>query len=101
MADTTKPVDASSVCGDTTSGNGATAALTKLPDAQVFSRDAEDYTQEAIADTVARLSKIITRQRLARKDDAEIAEATLKIKKANKAAATKKAKAANILESKV
>ena len=93
--------DASAVGDPAVSGNPA-AALAKLPDAQVFSRDPEDYTQESTADTIERLKKIILRQRKARQDDAEVAELTTKIKKAN--AANKKAKAkksGNLLEQQV
>lgn len=79
-------------------GAGA-SVLSKLPDAQVFSRDAEDYTQEAIEDTIARLQKIVARQRKARQDDAEIAELTAKIKKTNKVAGKKKTQ--NLLEQKI
>lgn len=90
---------------DVSSNDAATAAvpavsaLSKLPDAQVFSRDAEDYTQEAIEDTIVRLQKIVARQRKARQDDAEIAELTAKIKKANKVAGKKKTQ--NLLEQKI
>lgn len=69
----------------------SSSVLTKLPDAQVFARDAEQYGAEEIADTVARLSKIVARLRKARQDDAEVKEAAAKLKKAN--AAAKKAKA--------
>jgi hypothetical protein len=67
-------------------------ALTKLPDAQVFSRDPEDYSTEDIADTIIRLQRILARQRKARQDDAEIKELTAKIKKANKAKTKKTSK---------
>lgn len=69
-----------------------TAVLNRLPDSQVFSRDAEDYTQEAIEDTIARLQKIVARQRKSRNDEAEISELTAKLKKANAVAAKAKAK---------
>ena len=74
-----------------TAGAG-TAVLNRLPDSQVFSRDAEDYTQEAIEDTIARLQKIVARQRKSRNDEAEISELTAKLKKANAVAAKAKAK---------
>lgn len=101
MSDTIPAVDAPLPCDDSASSSGTASALTKLPDAQVFSRDPEDYTQESTADTIARLSKIVARQRKARQDDAEIAATTAKIKKANTAATKKKAKATNLLESTV
>lgn len=66
--------------------------LKALPDSQVFAKDAEDYTLENSEETIARLTKIITRYRNARQDAALIAEQTTKIKKANTAAARKKAK---------
>lgn len=72
-------------------GAGA-SVLNRLPDSQVFSRDAEDYTQEAIEDTIVRLQKIVARQRKSRNDEAEISELTAKIKKANAVAAKAKAK---------
>lgn len=100
MADTINPPDATPD-NNATTGSDTVSALNKLPDAQVFSRDPEDYTQETTEDTIARLRKIVERQRKARQDDAEIAEATLKIKKANAAATKKKTKATNLLESKV
>lgn len=78
-------------------GGDPTVALKKLPDSQVFARDPEDYTVENTADTIARLSKILTRIRKARQDDAEIAALTAKFKKAN----AKKSKTKDILESKV
>lgn len=68
--------------------------LDKLPDAQVFSRDPEDYTTENIADTIARLSKIIARQRKARADSEELTLIAAKLKKTNAAAKRKKAKLA-------
>ena len=83
--------DAVAAADDVSAGAGATV-LSKLPDAQVFSRDAEDYTQEAIEDTIVRLRKIVARQRKARQDEAEIVELTAKIKKANTVAAKAKAK---------
>jgi len=82
------------------SSNGAAVAgadvlpLDKLPDAQVFSRDPEDYTKENTADTIARLSKIIARFRRARRDDEELAGIAAKLKKTNAAAKRKKTKLA-------
>ena len=77
--------------------SGGPNTLASLPDAQVFSRDPEDYTTENLADTIRRLRRIMERQRKARQDDAEIAELTAKLKTANAAAkktkATKAAKA--------
>lgn len=84
---------------DSATSDTAVTALSKLPDAQVFSRDPEDYTTETIEDTITRLRKIILRQRKARQDEAEVAELTAKIKKANKAAGKKKAK--DLLEQKI
>ena len=68
------------------------SVLTRLTRAQVFARDPEETTQEDIDFIVAELRKINERNRKARKDDADIAEATTKLKKAN--AATRKKKAA-------
>lgn len=73
-----------------TPSNGA-STLADLPDAQVFSRDAEAYTTETTADTIRRLARLVERQRKARQDSAEIADLSTKLKKAN--AATKKKKA--------
>lgn len=95
---TNNNLDAETGSNPATSDNTVTA-LSKLPDAQVFSRDPEDYTTEAIEDTIARLRKIILRQRKARQDEAEVAELTAKIKKANKVADKKKTK--NLLEQKI
>lgn len=73
--------------------------LTKLTDAQAFSRDPEDYSAEAVEDTVARLSKHVARQRKARDDEAAFKESAAKIKKANETSKKKKAKAsANLPE---
>jgi hypothetical protein len=67
------------------------STLNKLPDAQVFSRDPEAYTEESLADTIERLRKIMVRQRKARADDEQVAAAAAAIKKTN--AAAKRAKA--------
>lgn len=69
-------------------------SLDKLPDAQVFSRDPEDYTQENTADTIARLAKIVARHRKARQDSEELAAIAAKLKKTNAAAKRKKSKVA-------
>jgi hypothetical protein len=68
--------------------------LDKLPDAQVFSRDPEDYTQENTADTIARLTKLVARYRKARQDGEELTTLAAKLKKTNAAAKRKKAKLA-------
>jgi len=73
-------------------GAGASNPLKKLPDAQVFARDAEDYSQEDMLDTLERLRKVVERKRKARRDDAAVAEAAAKMKKVNAAAKKKKAK---------
>lgn len=76
--------------------------LERLPDAQVFSRDPEDYSAETTAEAIERLRKIVARQRKARQDDAEVAELAAKYKKTNAAAKRKKAKAsANLMETKI
>jgi len=73
----------------------ATAAtaepLKRLPDAQVFARDAEDYDAESTADVLERLRKVVERKRRARRDDADVAAKAAKMKKVNAAAAKKKA----------
>lgn len=71
---------------------GAAGPVTKLTDAQVFARDPEDYSEENTADTIARLRKILERQRRARQDSQAVAEEAAKLKKAN--AKTKKPKKA-------
>lgn len=71
---------------------GSPSTLNRLPDAQVFARDPEDYTAEGVADTIARLSKIVARQRKARQDDAAIAAAAATIKKTNATARRAKAR---------
>ncbi len=78
--------------------------LTRLPDAQVFSRDPEVYTDEDLADTIERLQRILARQRKARQDEAELVAAAADLKKKNaaaKKAKAKKAKPADIMENKV
>jgi len=70
---------------------GAAEPLKRLPDAQVFARDAEDYDAESTADVLERLRKVVERKRRARRDDAEVAAKAAKMKKANAAAAKKKA----------
>lgn len=86
-----------------TSGDAADPAVTpldKLTNAQVFGRDVEDYTQESVAETIRRLTKIVQQTRKARQDEAAVKELAAKMKKTN-AAAKKKAKpklAADILD---
>jgi hypothetical protein len=72
----------------------AVSPLARIPDAQVFARDPEDYTVESTADTIERLRKIVARQRKARDDEAQVKEAAAKLKKTNTAAARKKSKLA-------
>lgn len=75
--------------------------LTRLPDAQIFSRDPEIYTAADLADTIERLRRILARQRKARQDDAAITAAAADLKKKNAAARkakAKKAKPADIME---
>ncbi len=76
--------------------------LKKLPDSQVFSRDPEDYSKEDVADTIARLRKVLTRYRAARSDGESILADAARIKKLNAAASKKKTKlAADPLDTKV
>jgi hypothetical protein len=91
------PLDASPNLNSVTA-NDSVSALTKLSDAQVFSRDPEDYSAEDIAETITRLQRIVARQRKARADDAEIQALTAKIKKAN---AAKKPRKKNLMETQV
>ena len=96
MTNETNPLDASS--------RGAAAPLEKLTRAQVFARDPEDLTQAHLEYAVAEISKINERNRKARADDAAIAEAAAKMKKANTASRKKKASPAmapNILDTKL
>ena len=96
MPNETNPLDASS--------GGAASPLEKLTRAQVFARDPEDLTQAHLAYAVAEISKINERNRKARADDAAIAEAAAKMKKANTASRKKKASpvmAPNILDTKL
>lgn len=74
------------------SGSIDTVPLSKLSDTQVFARDPEDYSTETTADTIARLTKIVARQRKARQDDQEVAALAAKMKKANAASRKKKVK---------
>jgi hypothetical protein len=74
--------------------NLGTSPLASLPDTQVFSRDPEDYTLENTSDTIARLQRILFRQRKARADEAAIVAAAATIKKTNVAAKRKKSKPA-------
>ena len=76
--------------------------LKRLPDAQVFSRDPEDYSKEDIADTIARLKKVLLRYRAARSDGEAIVANAARVKKLNAAATKKKTKlAADPLDTKV
>ena len=88
---------------DTVVAGAGVAPLARLPDAQVFARDPEDYTQENIDDTIQRLTKILARQRKARQDDAEVKDTAAKLKKTNTVARKKKAGklAADPMETKV
>lgn len=71
---------------------GAPASpVEKLTRAQVFARDPEQTTRADLEFVVEELRKINVRNRKARKDDANVAEVTTKMKKAN--AATRKKKA--------
>lgn len=78
--------DAVAGAGDT----GSADVLRRLPDAQVFARDAEDYDAESLKDVMERLAKVVARKRKARQDDALVAEQAAKMKKANAAAKKKK-----------
>jgi hypothetical protein len=68
------------------------APLSKLTDAQVFSKDAELYTEQDIAEVVARLTKTLARFRKARQDTQAVLEAAAKIKATNAKARKAKAK---------
>ncbi len=96
MTDATNPPD--------DNPSGAASPLEKLTRAQVFARDPEDLTQAHLEYAVAEISKINERNRKARADDAAIAEAAAKMKKANTASRKKKAAptlAANLLDTKL
>lgn len=67
----------------TTVATAAVAVVDRLPRAQVFARDPEEMTQDNLAQVVEELTKINQRNRKARDDDAAIAEAAAKMKKAN------------------
>lgn len=93
MTDATDPLDAS--------GGGAAAPLEKLTRAQVFARDPEELTPANLEQVIEEIRKINERNRKARADDAAIAEAASKMKKANAVARKKKAgpvAAPNILD---
>jgi len=86
------------------SGGGDASPLEKLTRAQVFARDPEDLTQAHLEYAITEISKINERNRKARADDAAIAEAATKMKKANVASRKKKATpvmAPNILDTKL
>ena len=96
MPNETNPLDAS--------GGGDASPLEKLTRARVFARDPENLTQAHLEYAVAEISKINERNRKARADDAAIAEAAAKMKKANTASRKKKASpvvAPNILDTKL
>ena len=96
MTDATNPLDAS--------GGGAASPLEKLTRAQVFARDPEDLTQAHLEYAITEISRINERNRKARADDAAVAEAVTKMKKANIASRKKKASpvmAPNILDTKL
>lgn len=76
---------------DNVAAGTGVSPVEKLSDAQVFARDPEDYTEESTADTIARLKKVVARQRKARQDSEAVAEAAVKLKKINVAARKKKA----------
>jgi hypothetical protein len=78
---------------DAVATTGVAVPLAKLTDTQVFARDPEDYTTENVTDTIARLSKIVARQRKARQDEADVLAQAQRIKKTNAAARKKKAPA--------
>lgn len=75
------------------SGEPAGSPLGKLTPAQVFAKDPEEYTREDLDVLIEELRKINARHRKAREDEAALAEATAKIKKANAATRKKKATA--------
>ena len=85
---------------DSVAGAGVSGPLAKLSDAQVFARDPEDYTKENVADTIARLRKIVERQRKARQDAELVAAEAGKMKKAN-SKRTKSVLAADPMETKI
>lgn len=64
----------------------------RLTRAQVFSRDPESLSDTDLAFAIEELRKINARNRKARADDAAVTETAAKMKKANAAAAKKKAK---------
>lgn len=87
-----KPADGAAAVVDIVGGS-AVADVAKLSDTQTFARDPENYSAELTADTIARLHKIVSRQRKARQDEAEVLELAAKFKKTNAAAKRKKLKA--------
>jgi hypothetical protein len=93
MSETDAPSD-----NDSVAGAGGVSPLSKLTDAQVFACDPEDYSAESLADAIARLRKIVARQRKARQDDAEVAALAAKMKKSNAAAKRKKSKGGDPME---
>lgn len=67
---------------DAVDGAGA-APLEKLTRAQVFARDPEEMTPANLEQVIEEIAKINVRNRKARADDAAVAEAATKMKKAN------------------
>ncbi len=67
---------------DAADGAGA-APLEKLTRAQVFARDPEEMTPANLEQVIEEIAKINVRNRKARADDAAVAEAATKMKKAN------------------
>ena len=59
---------------------------------EVFSKDPEQYTDQDVAEVIARLTKTLARFRKARQDSQEIAEATAKMKATNTKARKTKSK---------
>lgn len=68
--------------------------LDDLPDAQVFSRDPETFSEHDIKVLIDRLKRHVARMRKARQDDAAVQEIATKTKKLNAAARKKKSKLA-------
>ena len=67
---------------DAADGAGA-GPLEKLTRAQVFARDPEEMTPANLEQVIEEIAKINVRNRKARADDAAVAEAATKMKKAN------------------
>jgi hypothetical protein len=86
---------------DPAADNTPVVPVETLTRAQVFARDPESLTETDRAFAISELRKILERQRKAREDDASVAEAASKIKKANAANKKKSKVAVNILETKL